>query len=99
MSKHTPEPWSIEEGTGDFDHTHDILAGGEIVCQVVYTTDDRADANARLIAAGTDLLEALKLLYNRLDSAEQKYGSAALKAAAAIAKVETGEPEPREVRR
>jgi hypothetical protein len=49
MSEHTPGPWEIR---GDV-----IEAGGEIVCDPF---DNRA--NARLIAAAPDLLEALKAI-------------------------------------
>jgi hypothetical protein len=62
MTPHTPGPWEIES-------THGITVGpadNGFVCRVRYATTakqrDEAFANARLIAAAPDLLEALRTI-------------------------------------
>jgi len=56
---HTPGPWVIDPCWDILGNTYD---GNGMVCQI--TTDavprDEAEANARLIAAAPDLLEALR---------------------------------------
>lgn len=62
MSKHTPGPWT-HEGQGDITGIEDNGFGrGPVdVCSVyLRTVEGRHEANARLIAAAPDLLEALK---------------------------------------
>lgn len=58
--KHTPEPWRVaSEKTRQ--HWTDIKTGENIVAQVQNIHDtDTEHANARLIAAAPDLLEALQ---------------------------------------
>ena len=65
MSKHTPGPWFALPG-----HSHigfiDILSGIEAVAQVTQSDNVPTDqdlANANLIAAAPDLLDALKDAY------------------------------------
>lgn len=55
MSKHTPGPWKVE-------NDHYITAGIDYVADVgdATTRDKEIAANARLIAAAPDLLEACK---------------------------------------
>lgn len=99
--KHTPGPWRVGDGsfvignhpapgiTGSDDVHH---YGGHLICESV------SQANARLIAAAPDLLEALKDIlsgwrYIRQDAAHQSiYGvgwdRAQQAAEAAIAKAE-----------
>lgn len=55
MSKHTPGPW-IAKG----DNVYEENEPGRIA-KTCGGTDEQAAANARLIAAAPDLLEALKL--------------------------------------
>jgi hypothetical protein len=58
---HTPGPWRIE-------HDHDItIYSGDV--PLVHTMGDEAsEANARLIAATPDLLEALKDIVEDLEA-------------------------------
>lgn len=68
MSKHTPGPWVVGEqnkgpvaGTVPV-HTADYMEayrGGQLVCSV-YGTAAFSEANARLIAAAPEMLDALK---------------------------------------
>ena len=54
-SKHTPGPWTVDERDAGLS----ILAGDLLIVDLVSgVTDDEVDANASLIAAGPDLLEA-----------------------------------------
>lgn len=61
---HTPGPWAVNP----FNAQVDAFVGGEPlpVCQLLWPTDERTEeetfANARLIAAAPDLLEALVTL-------------------------------------
>ena len=57
MNKHTPGPWMVL-GKGVYT---DYLPSHQIVYQFHQSaTDEEAEANARLIAAAPDLLEAAK---------------------------------------
>ena len=56
LTKHTPGPWII--GKQDHDVITVDTANGTAICDVYVDSDDRP-ANARLIAAAPDLLEAL----------------------------------------
>jgi len=59
VSGPTPGPWTINEWSGDFQ----IGPGAELVCEVPKGHGSQrleAEANARLIAAAPDLLEACK---------------------------------------
>ena len=63
MSKHTPRPWSIENGTDIIGIENDPANGcvGPVDVAHVYqrTVAGRTEANALLIAAAPDLLKAL----------------------------------------
>lgn len=96
MSKHTPGPWKMLDDhpshaclhirrEGD-KQTWGIYCGPEVAS--VYTSNDNADADARLIAAAPDLLEALTnlLVAEKLDDGDPILGSARSAAAIAIAK-------------
>lgn len=101
--RHTPGPW--EARIGD---THTVIgAWGDSICGMQRNTCSRAhaeqDANARLIAAAPELLEACKLSEAVLAEHEQYDGSEpsreseaaqACRAALATAEPESGE-EPR----
>lgn len=64
--KHTPGPWVIDPCWDILGNTDD---GNGMVCQI--TTDAvpraEAEANARLIAAAPDMLEALKQAEQQID--------------------------------
>jgi len=96
MSKHTPGPWNVSEewdGTsikaGQFHVTHTIQS-----CGFHSPEEDKAvtQANARLIAAAPDLLEALILLEHEMvesgnaGSTDYGWSPAIEKTRAAIAK-------------
>ena len=88
MTKHTAAPWLIGENRYDYDL---IIrsANNDPVCSVIYAgySKTEAKANARLIAAAPELLEALKELCDVTDTND--YNEAAFfKAEAAIAKAE-----------
>ena len=62
MSQHTPGPW-FHAGNGDI-YTVDASTGktADVACSYL-RIDNKCDANARLIAAAPDLLEALQGLH------------------------------------
>lgn len=85
-TKHTPGPWINE--------TYSVVAsntpvdGGDIICEAPLIFDDsmrRWQANARLIAAAPELLDALKAIR---DGWEHNLSEAMAQVNAAIAKVE-----------
>lgn len=88
MGKHTPGPWAIRRGHSTVEIT--TTAG----LSVAQTTSDRywqgfreeALANARVLAAAPDMLEALKVTmqHGRIDDSEARMNLVA----AAIAKAE-----------
>jgi hypothetical protein len=53
---HTPKPWPIHKTPNDADFTHEVAG----IC-AIYAGNENAEADARLIAASPELLEALKL--------------------------------------
>lgn len=66
--KHTPGPWLV---TKEYDHNDDVIfavevEGGQRVCDLM-TDFPEDEANARLIAAAPDMLEALEGLVSYLD--------------------------------
>ncbi|MDC7800258.1 hypothetical protein PQS91_10405 [Stenotrophomonas geniculata] len=58
MSKHTPGPWSVGED-GDMIWASDLDHRPVLVANVPFTRDPRVEADARLIAAAPELLDAL----------------------------------------
>lgn len=104
--KHTPGPWRIEDsGTKRIDHLNivhgapDQLGGASLVvakvtCRISWLTEQMA--NARLISAAPELLEALILLEREMvesgnaGSVDYGWKPAITKTRAAIAKA-TGE--------
>ena len=94
MSKHTPGPWRINGNnmfrwivadSEVFTHSDDVnrsAYGGNMVCESVH------EANARLIAAAPELLEALKELMVAADRVSAEPVTRLGKARAAIAKAE-----------
>ena len=55
MSKHTPGPWKVSSSGNDIENAY-----GAGVCALY--ADESSEANARLIAAAPELLEALERL-------------------------------------
>ncbi len=98
MNKHTPGPWVVGEpnkgpvaGTVPV-HTADYMESyrtGQLVCSV-YGTAAFSDANARLIAAAPDLLDALQGIQAAWDEGRLLTSDEAANMRAAIAKA-TGE--------
>ncbi len=95
--KHTPGPWAIEYRTdGQFTYSPRIYAGPAVIHYTAgYHTEEqdatfkaRAEANARLIAAAPELLEALQWIVSQPQG--YMYLEVREKAAAALAKA-TGE--------
>ncbi len=89
MSAHTPGPWRYMSGT------HSLYDGDGRAVALVYGPRgidcSRRDANARIIAAAPELLEALKEMLSAWDE-DPAYGAASAdKARAAIAKATGGE--------
>lgn len=99
MSKHTPGPW-IGAGPSFGDplprYTTEIVTEYEgedeevrSICELPFAHhDDENEANARLIAAAPELLEALKEAINLIETLSPIEGQTVRKARAAIAKAE-----------
>ena len=87
--KHTPGPWTfVQGGSGNFP-TWNVRIGSNLITLPFASSMDTLDADARLIAAAPDLLEALNDILN--GHGDPDIPEAALaKARAAIAKA-TGE--------
>jgi hypothetical protein len=73
MSKHTPGPWAVFRRDGYSTYIHAINEGDEIntfqvaschsaTSRKYFPTRGEAEANARLIAAAPELLEALQAM-------------------------------------
>jgi hypothetical protein len=73
MTQHTPGPWELseakyKEGFGTYRRVEQVEQFGDVVASVCirhtvnHTLNAAGDANARLIAAAPELLEALKLV-------------------------------------
>ena len=82
-SKHTPGPWFVQPGF----LTIYNMDGGDygLTCAVASVLDkqpgrDAAEANARLIAAAPDLLEALKHARSQMQHPDQMIDEAIAKA-------------------
>ena len=71
MSKHTPGPWQVE----DYTINRTMRAIGTNKCTVAGAY---AEADARLIAAAPDLLEALRALVADVDERDYKLHSSTL---------------------
>lgn len=93
-AKHTPGTWTVsnEESPLDFQMEVRVMAGAVQICYFI-ESDKETIANANLIAAAPDLLEALKAVLDELvgpDLSGYDVGSPVDKARSAIAKA-TGE--------
>ncbi len=71
MSTHTPGPWVYDEGIVYPQEDH---AGQAWIADIRGAVD--ADANARLIAAAPDLLQALKDILHTLEQEQDVYDGA-----------------------
>ncbi|WWA79547.1 hypothetical protein Kintu_gp55 [Xanthomonas phage Kintu] len=92
MNRYTPGPWSIGETDPDTAEIEIVSEGRPYICLVLPgAVDDRTEANARLIAAAPELLEALTEIVAAADGDGWKQLDATFSTArAAIAKA-TGE--------
>jgi len=98
-AKHTPAPWRVEGHRSGVPHGHIISHGinshGDGPEGYVCDTWNSSDADARLIAAAPDLLEALKWIAHHYANQDMNHRDfrveAAQRAEAAIAKAE-GKP-------
>jgi len=97
MSKHTPGPWTYYLASKHYPNGSDndygrivwAIGHGEVAQTPGRLLDTEDEANARLIAAAPDLLEALEQVVNLLDYDDDSLG-ARMVARAAILKA-TGE--------
>jgi hypothetical protein len=89
MSKHTPGPWQVEKESGSHSITNRSFEGDEWCIAEVYKETDMAMANANLIAAAPDLLEALIDVRRALEMANFTGELAVVDAAIARAKGES----------
>jgi len=71
MSTHTPGPWraKLTRGKHGYSDFYNVLGPQYEVCRMM-GIDHEDKANARLIAAAPDLLEALRDLVARCDGSE-----------------------------
>ena len=87
---HTAGPWELcnKGDYGDFDGNSRVILGDDRRLAVVHVSDDETDANARLIAAAPDLLEACKDALDALYHAEDTMEPLRESLRAAISKAE-----------
>lgn len=88
--KHTPAPWHVGDTNKNFDA---IVYGADSLCianctKVRGRSIEEEDANAQLIAAAPELLEALKSLVNAHDTTCRSESIAITQARKAINKAE-----------
>lgn len=67
MSKHTPGPWSVG---GSTEYINQLRI--EPTIGIVFGAGDEIKANARLIAAAPEMLEALEAIIERWDTPSWK---------------------------
>jgi hypothetical protein len=90
-AKHTPGPWRSERGNGDYGRNVTADNGRRIVCETICAEHE---ANARLIAAAPELLEALHSIlehsreFGDIEDCETMLARIEDKVRAAIAKAE-----------
>lgn len=89
-TQHTPGPWEVENGTNVIVPVN--VAGEDVACLVasvadgqLYNCPQTAYANAKLIAAAPDLLEAATRVFYALEGTEQSLLRGILSAAIAKA--------------
>ena len=92
MSKHTPGPWEIQRDSGlhiyitQPSDTPNRVPGYYAEIRRFTTDSEQVEANARLIAAAPDLLEACEQLLKLVDLLSPVEGDTHRKAQRAIAK-------------
>lgn len=108
-TKHDPGPWRTSESAHRNEWSHWIMTGGNRDATIAAVTQipqapEKSDANARLIAAAPELLEACRSLleeFDRYDAAmtaigrgHEDFGRQREAARAAVAKATHQEPNP-----
>lgn len=88
MSKHTPGPWKWTGQAVTVPSGQRLLVNGVSLPLGNHADSEEADANARLIAAAPDLLEALKGVVAVADRKTDEFD----RARAAIANATGGQP-------
>lgn len=88
MSGHTPGPWLVE-GRTVYALNDDGYNRFSALVQDAHTPGDELEANARLIAAAPDLLEALQSSKSLMESVGMQSSDEYQQASAAIAKART----------
>ena len=69
MSAHTPSPWTfVQSGTGDFPIWNVRIGTRGLITLPATAGMETMDADARLIAAAPELLEALNLMATIIDN-------------------------------
>lgn len=72
MSKHTPGPWKYFEGSVTVGVARNSPETGDVaLIATICSTRPEASANARLIVAAPELLEAAKTIYQMLTAMDQ----------------------------
>ena len=100
--KHTPGPWKWKQNRGNNYYEHSVFTDHQTVAELDGEMPVNIKANAALIAAAPDLLEALKLIVKAFADGDIKftekrradsdpYHPANVAMCAAIAKAEGGE--------
>jgi hypothetical protein len=72
-AKHTPAPWRVEPDSSHFDSLTTIANGSARVAEAAGRTLAECEANAHLIAAAPDLLEALKVAMEWISNWEPNF--------------------------
>lgn len=85
-TKHTPGPWVVDRTHPELERNV-VWSGDQIIASVVNDQHGNADANARLVAAAPELLEALRYMVANAE-AEGWSEMMLADATAAIAKAE-----------
>lgn len=87
MAAHSPGPWRVQYGSAKYNRITGV-EHDDTVAKVPVLGGPTGDANAELIAAAPDLLDACLQLINETDAGDQmEVGGAVIAARAAIAKV------------
>lgn len=85
--EHTPAPWEVKYGAASEIHI-ESSRGTIVVCDGLFGKQEDIEANARLIAAAPELLEALKMMVKMVCRTELEYLSEVNAACVAINKAE-----------
>lgn len=98
MNKHTPGPWKWHDNGYPQGIRSDTGPGAVEICRIGGVADApedawECDANARLIAAAPDLLEALEALADKAENVMGDHKAAIIDARAAIAKARGQQPD------